>query len=116
MSFVKLSDKASADLERLFRFLMQFDAFVAKRAIDTVIDGIEILKVDPYRGSPLSDRPNVKKLVIEFGASGYLVFHKRYENQDTNFVMRILHQKEWYDEASIGLSEDVAEFNAGENL
>jgi hypothetical protein len=51
----------------------------------------------------------VRRSVIDFGATGYLVFHKRYEKQDVNFVARIIHQREWYDEASIGLTEETIE-------
>jgi hypothetical protein len=67
------------------------------------LDGLGVLELMPMTGSPIPDRPQVRKYIIDFGASGYLVFHKRYEKQDMNFVIRIIHQKEWYDEATVGL-------------
>ena len=57
-------------------------------------------------GTPLPDRPDVRKMVVDFVASGYLIFHKRYESSDVNVVVRIIHQKEWYDAATIGLADD----------
>ena len=109
MSFVKLSDMARLDLARLYDFLAQHDASVARRAMNTLVEGLAVIEKLPMAGSPLADRPHVKKYIIDFGATGYLVFHKRYEKQNMNFVARIIHQKEWYDEASIGLVEEMAE-------
>lgn len=109
MSFVKYSDTSRADLARLYEFLAQYDENVANKALDTIIEGIDYIAAYPSSGAPLPDRQNVRKSVIDFGATGYLVFHKRYEKQDMNFVARIIHQKEWYDEASIGLTEENAE-------
>lgn len=111
MSFVKLSDNARVDLERLYDFLAQYDLSIANRAKNTIIDGLGIIEKLPMSGSPVSERPNVRKLVIDFGATGYLVFHKRYEKQGMNFVARIIHQKEWYDEATIGITEEFLEEN-----
>lgn len=109
MSFVKLSDAAGFDLVRLYDFLAQYDVSIAKRAMDSIINGLGMLERLPTSGRPVSDRPNVRMSVVDFGATGYLVFHKRYEKQDMNLVARIIHQKEWYDEATIGLAEEKSE-------
>ncbi|MFY9259643.1 MAG: type II toxin-antitoxin system RelE/ParE family toxin [Gallionella sp.] len=109
MSFIKYADTSRADLVRLYVFLAQYDESVAAKAIDTIIKGIDYIGEHPSSGTPISDRQHVRKSVIDFGATGYLVFHKRYEKSDTNFVARIIHQKEWYDEAVIGLVEEKAE-------
>lgn len=109
MPFVKYSDAARADLVRLYKFLAQYDENVADKALDAIIEGIDYIEANPTSGAPLPDRLYVRKSVIDFGATGYLVFHKRYEKQDVNFVARIIHQKEWYDEAGIGLAEEQAE-------
>ena len=57
-------------------------------------------------GAPLPDRPDVRKMVVDFGASGYLIFHKRYESTNVNVVIRIIHQREWYDATTIGQADD----------
>ncbi len=46
---------------------------------------------------------------MDFGASGYLILHKYYENRDLTLVTRIIHQKEWYDVKTIGVTEEEAE-------
>ena len=109
MPRIKYSEASRGDLERLHQFLAQYDVNIADRALDAVIEGIDYIEAHPSSGSPMPDRPNVRRSVIDFGATGYLVFHKRYEKQDVNFVARIIHQREWYDEASIGLTEETIE-------
>lgn len=96
-------------MARLYAFLAQYDESVAAQAIDTIIGGIDYIGEHPSSGIPISDRQHVRRSVIDFGATGYHVFHKRYEKQNTNFVARIIHQKEWYDEATIGLPEESVE-------
>lgn len=80
---------------------------IAERALATIIEGIDYIAAHPLSGNPLAERQNLRRSVIDFGATGYLVFHKRYERQDVNFIARIIHQKEWYDETNIGLAEDA---------
>lgn len=109
MSHIKLSEKARNDIARLYEFLAQFDISVADNGNDTIIEGLGYLESHPLHGSPIEDRPNVRKMIIDFGASGYLVFHKRYEKSDTNLVMRIIHQREWYDAKTIGRNEEKIE-------
>lgn len=109
MSSIKLSDAARNDLQRLYDFLAQFDVRIANDGIDAVLQKLDYLKTYPHDGSPVEDRPHIRKSVVDFGASGYLVFHKRYERQDTTFVARIIHQKEWYDAETIGLIEEEKE-------
>ena len=106
MSLIKYSDKSRADLVCIHAFLDQYDTLVADKAISTIIEGVDYIGEHPTSGTPLADRQNVRKSVIDFGASGYLVFHKRYEKQDVNFVARIVHQKEWYEAETIGLAEE----------
>jgi plasmid stabilization system protein ParE len=109
MSFVKQSDTARADLTRLYEFLAQYDVVVAENAIDTIITGLRYIRQYPCSGAPVPNRPNVRKSVVDFGASGYLIFHKYYEHLQKTLISRILHQKEWYDYKTIGLEEEKTE-------
>ena len=106
MSRIILSASARNDIKRLYDFLTQFDLTVADNGNDAIIAGLEYLEAHSSCGSVVEDRPNVRKSIVAFGASGYLIFHKRYEKIDTNLVARIIHQKEWYDEQTIGLAEE----------
>lgn len=109
MSHVKLSDRARNDLQRLYEFLAQFDFAVADNGNAAIVAALEELTVKPFNGSPVEDRPNVRKVVVDFGASGYLVFYKRYEKQDMNLVTAILHQKELYEPQTIELAPEAVE-------
>lgn len=109
MSHVKLSDSAMLDAKRLYDFLAQYDFNAADKSSLALVKALKQLQSRPTIGTPVPDRSNIRKVVVDFGASGYLIFHKRYEKTDTNFVARIIHQKEWYDEATIGLAEEKAE-------
>ena len=106
MSFIKISASARADIQRLYDFLAQFDATVADIGNAAIIAGLEYLEAHPDSGAPVEDRAQVRKSIVVFGVSGYLIFHKRYEKTDTNLVARIIHQKEWYDAKTIGLAEE----------
>lgn len=96
MSYVKLSARANLDLVRLYEFLAQYDVATADRAIDTIIAALDILEKMP-QGCPLvAGRKDLRKLVINFGASGYLAFYGYDPLTDTSTVASILHQKERY--------------------
>lgn len=111
MSHIKISGTARTDLQRLYDFLAQFNVQIADNGIEAIFSSIDTIKSNLLIGSPLSDRPHVRKLVVSFGASGYLVFHKRYDDQDINLITRIIHQKEWYDTEVIGKAEEIDEEN-----
>ena len=75
MSHVRLSARANSDLVRLYEFLAQYDVATADRAIATIIAAFDILEAMPL-GSPLvAGRKDIRKLVINFGASGYVAFY-----------------------------------------
>jgi plasmid stabilization system protein ParE len=106
MSSIDYSDSALVDLQRLYDFLAQFDRGVAAKATKEIHKSIGFIKLNPTLGTPVPDRPFIRKVVVDFGASGYLIFHKRYEKSDTNFILRILHQKECYEFETIGIEEE----------
>jgi plasmid stabilization system protein ParE len=96
MSQVKLTAQANADLVRLYEFLAQHDLSVADRAIDTIIAAFGILEKMPLGCPPVVGRKGLRKLVIQFGASGYVAFYSYDHRTDTSVVACILHQKERY--------------------
>jgi plasmid stabilization system protein ParE len=107
MPSVKFSDFANQDLLRLFDFLAQYDRHIATRAIKAILDVVDVLEHAPYRGSPLQDRPDTRKLVVDYGATGHLVFHKYDPKTDVVQVARVLHQKEGYSVTTIGLDSAI---------
>lgn len=108
MSFIKISASARADIQRLYDFLAQFDVTVADNGNAAIMAGLDYIEAHPESGAPVENRPQVRKSIVVFGASGYLIFHKRHEAINTNLVARIIHQKEWFDAQTIGLAEEKA--------
>lgn len=115
MPQIKFSETALLDLQRLHAFLDQLDPRAADNAVDEILNGIEHLYTLPFIGSPVDQRPNVRKLVVEFGAAGYLVFYKFYEEAELMLISTILHQKELYDPQLIGLIEEQIEDGQNNN-
>jgi plasmid stabilization system protein ParE len=101
MPRVKLSAFAENDLARLFNFLAQYDRNTAADAIEVILNSIDRLETSPFLGTMLGERPATRKLVIEFGATGYLVFHEFKVETDTVQVSRVLHQRENYTALSV---------------
>lgn len=92
----KRSARANLDLARFYEFLAQHDVAIADRAIDTILLSLDILQTMP-QGCPLvAGRKDIRKLVINFGASGYLAFYGYDPLTDTSTIASILHQRERY--------------------
>jgi plasmid stabilization system protein ParE len=104
MSYVKLSAQANLDIERLYLFLAKFDASIADNAIKTIFDSFELLETFPTGCSFVPGRTDIRKLVVDFGAQGYLAFYEYDPMTDTSIIATILHQLEEYDQKTIGKS------------
>ena len=103
MSRVRLSDQASQDLRRLYEFLAKFDSNTAIDAMNAINDSFKILSQMPNACPFVPGRTDVRKLVIDYGAKGYVAFFEHDTRTDTAVIATILHQNELYDNASIGL-------------
>lgn len=111
MPHVKLSNIAQFDIKRLHAFLDKFDTTAADNAIAEIFIELEKLETDPFAGNPIPERPHVRKLVVNFGAKGYLIFHRYYEDTDVTLVSTILHQNELYNVENIGIISEIIEKN-----
>jgi plasmid stabilization system protein ParE len=88
---IRLSPVAVLDVERLRTFLDQNNPDVAQRALARIWTAIERLQEFPALGTPTKD-PDVRQIVIRFGASGYIV---RYIAEPNDIVVtRIWHGRE----------------------
>ena len=93
MSRIALSRRAQLDLPRLYNFLAVHDIDTAQRAIDTIFEAFSQLTM-PGVGAPVPDKPGLRKLVIDFGSSGYVSLYRYKKSTDTILVLAIKHQKE----------------------
>lgn len=94
MPHIKLTARARADLGRLHAFLAELDPSAAERAINAIIESFSTLQKMPLIGSPVVDRKGLRKLVIDFGDTGYTALYSLNEKTDTLQVLAIKHQKE----------------------
>ncbi len=95
MSFrVRYTRAAREDLRRLHGFLLDHDLKAARRALDAISKGIELLREFPFtcrKAAP--DNPFLRELVIPFGAAGYIALFE-IEDNETVTILAVRHQRE----------------------
>ena len=92
MAEVVYSERALADLERLFEFLAETEPRAAATAVAVIQDAIGILERHPLIGR--SAEHGLRELVISRGRSGYLALYDYLESIDTILVLALRHQRE----------------------
>jgi plasmid stabilization system protein ParE len=93
MPSVIFAPGALRDLGRLRGFLRQKNPAASKRAAETIIQSIQILKQHPQIGRPSDDmEPGYRELVIDFGQYGYVALY-RFEGEKV-VVVALRHQLE----------------------
>jgi plasmid stabilization system protein ParE len=94
MPQVRISARAQADIARLFQFLRVKDLGAAQRAVQAIRGAMEPLKRFPQIGRPVEDRPELRELVIDFGATGYVALYRFEEAVQTVTILALKHQRE----------------------
>jgi plasmid stabilization system protein ParE len=90
---ILLSRDAVEDVERLRTFLDHANPDAARRALALIWTAIERLQDFPALGMPTDD-PEIRQIVIRFGASGYIVRYVVLPETADVFVTRIWHGRE----------------------
>ena len=91
---VRYTKAAREDLHRLYGFLLEHDLKAARRALDAIGKGIELLREFPFtcrKAAP--DNPFLRELVIPFGAAGYIALFE-VDNNETVTILALRHQRE----------------------
>ena len=93
MPQVKWTPPALLDIQRLYRFLSPKNPNAAKRAVQAIRQGVQVLGLQPCIGRHIEDMPEqFREWPIDFGSSGYLA---RYcIDGDDVIVLAVRHQKE----------------------
>lgn len=77
----------------LHRFLADQDAAAARRAIQSIRAGVNVLVRQPRLGRPVDDLdPAFREWLIDFGDSGYVVLYR--VDDDAVTILTIRHQRE----------------------
>jgi plasmid stabilization system protein ParE len=90
---ILLSRDAVKDVERLRAFLDHANPNAAKRALALIWAAIEKLQDFPALGMPTDD-PEIRQIVIRFGASGYIVRYVVLPETTDILVTRVWHGRE----------------------
>lgn len=90
MHRVILTERARADFDRLHAFLASKSPRSAKRAVQRIIEGIDLLSLFPNSGVVV--KGNIRNAFIRFGRSGYVVRYK--VEAETVLISRIWHGRE----------------------
>ena len=85
--------KAVQDLVRLRSFLQGKSPEAASRAVTAIRVAIKGAALQPERFRPVPDLPFYREILIEFGATGYVV-RFRYEPGGSIVIVRVKHQLE----------------------
>ena len=92
MAQVVYSRNATSNIERLQRFLAEKNPAAAARAVNAILDRLDILARFPRLGPVDQDRPDMRQLFIKFEAACYVA---RYSVLgDTVTVLAIRHMRE----------------------
>ena len=94
MPRVILSARAQGDIGRLRNFLLEKDINAAKRAVLAIREAFLPLKQSPVIGRPVEDHPELRELIIDFGATGYLAMYRYEPANDAVVILAIKHQRE----------------------
>ena len=91
---VRYTRAARDDLKRLYTHLLEREPAAARRARDTIAQGMKVLEDFPFTCRKASQNNSfLRELVIRFGVSGYVALFE-IENADTVTILAFRHQRE----------------------
>ena len=77
------------DLQRLHDFIAEHSVTAAAQAISTLLDAVESFRAFPKKGRPWDAEPDYRTLSVRFGARGYVVRYRLFEERV--IIVRIWH-------------------------
>ena len=94
MPSVIVTKEARADVVRLRQFLRENSPQAASRFGNTLADTFELLSRNPRLGRPVETIVGLHRLVIPFGAAGYVMHYRYLSDSDGLHVLRLRHSRE----------------------
>ena len=92
MATVEITQRALADLERLFDFLAAEHPQKAREQILSVRKAFELLSDHPLLGRPVED--GRRELILSRGRYGYIANYRWFPAEDIVLVLAVRHQLE----------------------
>lgn len=91
---VRFTLEAKAEIERLYRFLVERDPSAAERALQIIERAWSFLEEFPFSCRKADhEHPLLRELIIPFGGAGYVALFE-IEDHRTVTVLAIRHQRE----------------------
>lgn len=94
MPHVTITENADEGITRCILFLLEKNIPAAKKAAKLIDLRLKALKKTPDMGRPHPIYHELRELLIEFGASGYMALYHHAEADDAVYVLAFRHQKE----------------------
>ncbi|MBS0395400.1 MAG: type II toxin-antitoxin system RelE/ParE family toxin [Proteobacteria bacterium] len=92
MARVEVTERALADLERLFDFVAQYDPHRARERLTSIRRAFELLADHPLLGRVADD--GRRELVLSRGRYGYIAKYRWLPADDVVLVLAVRHQLE----------------------
>jgi toxin ParE1/3/4 len=89
---VEYAARVEEDFERIAAFWNKIDSALTQRAVESVLQTIQLLEQHPLIGRPVDN--GLRELVIGFGKSGYVAKYKTYAGLQLIIILAIRHQRE----------------------
>ncbi|MCG9116995.1 type II toxin-antitoxin system RelE/ParE family toxin [Laribacter hongkongensis] len=94
MPSVIVTRAARADLVRLREFLRENNPKAAESFANALADVLDLLATSPRMGRPVTAAVGLHRLVVPFGAGGYVLHYRYASDRDGLHVLRIRHSRE----------------------
>ena len=91
---VIITARAVSGLERCREFLATRNSLASRRVAKVIAESFKQLEYHPEIGRPYDDSPELRELVIEFGASGYVALYRYLPIEQVVYILAFKHQKE----------------------
>jgi plasmid stabilization system protein ParE len=92
MVVVTWSPAALTDLDRQHDFLAETDSLVAAKTIQAIVEVGGSLSKNSRRGTPIADAPGLRKILVPFGKSSYII-HYIVLNEEI-LILRVYHGRQ----------------------
>jgi len=89
----KLSTGAIADLQRLREFLAEKNPAAARQAVQTIVDGFDLIATFPRSGMHVGES-GYRRHIVGFGSGAYMIDYEVDERDGAVLILRIRHSRE----------------------
>lgn len=91
---VRYTRAAREDLVRLYRYLLERDVDAAARALESIEQGVAMLRLFPFTCRKIDEgNPFLRELIVSFGTSGYVLLFE-IESAEQVTILAVRHQRE----------------------